>query len=148
MTCLLPAIRNFARGLKHVDNILGRNVVLNIMCCGKNITAVHINVIQQGFYPLLNTRLVSMRKQVLGVQAAMEYDLAAGQQLIVDTGNLAVMDTSCSIDIQSVKGVKNMIFGGEGLFNTVVTGPGRVYLQTMPISNVAGAIRPFIPTGN
>ena len=43
--------------------------------------------------------------------------------------------------------MKNMVFGGEGLFNTVVTGPGRVYLQTMPISSVAGAIRPFIPTG-
>ena len=51
------------------------------------------------------------------------------------------------MEIQTVPGVKNMMFGGEGIFNTVVTGPGRVYLQTMPISNVAGAIRPFIPTG-
>lgn len=57
------------------------------------------------------------------------------------------MDATCSMDIQTVPGVKNMVFGGEGLFNTVVTGPGRVYLQTMPISSVAGAIRPFIPTG-
>ena len=77
----------------------------------------------------------------------MEYDLAAGQSLVVDTGYLAAMDATCSMDIQSVPGVKNMVFGGEGLFNTVVTGPGRVYLQTMPISSVAGAIRPFIPTG-
>ena len=76
----------------------------------------------------------------------VEYDLAAGQQLIVDTGNLAVMDTSCSIDIQSVKGVKNMIFGGEGLFNTVVTGPGHITLQTMPISAFAGAISSVLPT--
>ena len=72
--------------------------------------------------------------------------LGAGQQLIVDTGNLAVMDTSCSIDIQSVKGVKNMIFGGEGLFNTVVTGPGHITLQTMPISAFAGAISSVLPT--
>ena len=77
----------------------------------------------------------------------MEYDLSAGQSIIVDTGYLAAMDATCSMDIQAVPGVKNMVFGGEGLFNTVVTGPGRVYLQTMPISNVAGAIRPFIPTG-
>ena len=58
------------------------------------------------------------------------------------------MDATCSMDIRSVPGVKNMVFGGEGIFNTVVTGPGRIYLQTMPISSVAGAIRPFIPTGN
>ncbi len=77
----------------------------------------------------------------------MEYDLAAGQSIVVDTGYLAAMEATCSMDIQTVPGVKNMVFGGEGIFNTIVTGPGRVYLQTMPISSVAGAIRPFIPTG-
>ena len=78
----------------------------------------------------------------------MEYNLSAGQSIIVDTGYLAAMDATCSMDIQAVPGVKNMVFGGEGLFSTVVTGPGRVYLQTMPISSVAGAVRPFIATGN
>ncbi len=78
----------------------------------------------------------------------VEYDLAPGQSMVVDTGYLAAMDASCSMEIQSVPGVKNMVFGGEGVFNTVVTGPGRIYLQTMPISAVAGVIRPFIPTGN
>ena len=77
----------------------------------------------------------------------VEYDLTPGQSMVVDTGYLAAMDASCSMEIQSVPGVKNMVFGGEGVFNTVVTGPGRIYLQTMPISAVAGAIRPFIPTG-
>ena len=77
----------------------------------------------------------------------VEYDLAPGQSMVVDTGYLAAMDATCSMEIQSVPGVKNAVFGGEGLFNTVVTGPGRIYLQTMPISTVAGAIRPFIPTG-
>ena len=78
--------------------------------------------------------------------SAVEYDLAPGQQLIVDTGNLAMMDETCSIDIQSVKGVKNVLFGGEGLFNTIVTGPGRVVLQTMPLSTFAGAIASVIPS--
>lgn len=78
----------------------------------------------------------------------VEYELQAGQQIVIDTGHLAAMTASCSMDIQSVPGVKNMIFGGEGLFNTVVTGPGHVWLQTMPISNVAGAIRPYIPTSS
>ncbi len=78
--------------------------------------------------------------------SAVEYDLAPGQQLIVDTGNLAMMDETCSIDIQSVKGVKNVLFGGEGMFNTVVTGPGHVVLQTMPLSAFAGSIASVLPS--
>lgn len=61
-----------------------------------------------------------------------EYQLSAGQSIVVDTGYLAAMDASCSIEIQKVPGVKNMLFGGEGVFNTVITGPGRVLLQSMP----------------
>ena len=77
-----------------------------------------------------------------------EYELAAGQQMIVDTGNVAGFDSTVSIDLQKVSGVKNVLFGGEGLFNTVLTGPGKIWLQTMPIVNVANSIRPYIPTGN
>ena len=79
---------------------------------------------------------------------AVEYDLAPGQSMIVDTGYLAAMDAACSMEIVSVPGVKNMLFGGEGVFNTVVKGPGKIILQTMPINVVAGAVRPFIPTSN
>lgn len=77
---------------------------------------------------------------------ACEYYLEAGQSMIVDTGYLAAMDVSCSMEIVTVPGVKNMFFGGEGFFNTVVKGPGRVILQTMPISAVAGSLRPYFPT--
>ena len=77
---------------------------------------------------------------------ACEYELAPGQSMIVDTGYLAAMTASCTMDIVTVPGVKNMLFGGEGLFNTVVTGPGRIILQTMPVSAVAGSIQPFIIT--
>lgn len=77
----------------------------------------------------------------------MEYNLKAGQKIIVDTGNVAGFEPSVQMDIQTVSGAKNMLFGGEGIFNTVLTGPGKVWLQTMPISNVANAIRPYIPTG-
>ena len=78
----------------------------------------------------------------------VEYELQPGQKIIVDTGHIAAMSATCSMDIQAVPGMKNMLFGGEGIFNTVVTGPGHIWLQTMPISNVAGALRPYIPTGN
>lgn len=78
----------------------------------------------------------------------VEYDLKPGQQIIVDSGYLAAMESTCQIDIQTVPGLKNAMFGGEGIFNTVITGPGRIWLQTMPIYSVAGAIRPYIPTGN
>ena len=73
-----------------------------------------------------------------------EYDLAAGQSIIIDTGYLAAMSETCSMDIVAVPGVKNMFFGGEGLFNTVVTGPGKVYLQSMPLINTAHAISPYL----
>ncbi len=75
-----------------------------------------------------------------------EYELAAGERIIVDTGYIAAMDATCSMDIQSVKGAKNMLLGGEGIFNTVVTGPGKVVLQTMPINAVADTLRPYFPT--
>ncbi len=78
--------------------------------------------------------------------STVEYELAAGQSLVVDTGNLAMCDETVSIDVQTVRGVKNALFGGEGLFNTVVTGPGRVILQTLPVSSLAGAISRFIPS--
>lgn len=78
----------------------------------------------------------------------VEYDLQPGQQIVVDTGHLAAVTASCTIDIKTVPGLKNMVFGGEGVFNTVITGPGHVWLQTMPISNVAVALRPFFPVNN
>ena len=78
---------------------------------------------------------------------AVEYELAAGQQMVIDTGYLAAMTSSCNMDIQSVPGIKNALFGGEGLFNTVVTGPGKIILQSMPVNNVASSIAPFISTG-
>ena len=75
----------------------------------------------------------------------VDYELQPGQQIVVDSGYLAAMDSTCSIEVRTVPGLKNMVFGGEGLFNTVVTGPGRVWLQTMPISNVAQPILSFMP---
>lgn len=77
---------------------------------------------------------------------AVEYNLREGQSIIVDTGNLAVMSASCTMDIVPVRGAKNVLFGGEGLFNTIVTGPGRVVLQTMPISVLAAAVAPHVTT--
>ncbi len=79
---------------------------------------------------------------------AVEYDLKAGERMVVDTGNLAMMDATCTLEIQTVKGVKNMLFGGEGLFNTVVTGPGRIVLQTMPVSGLAAAVAAVLPQKN
>lgn len=79
--------------------------------------------------------------------SVVEYTLAAGQSLVVDTGNLAAMDSTVDVNIQNVKGVGNVLFGGEGIFNTVVTGPGRIWLQTMPRNVVAGAVSPYIVKG-
>lgn len=78
----------------------------------------------------------------------IEYELQQGQQIVVDTGNVAGFTTGVKMEIQSIPGLKNMFLGGEGLFNTVLTGPGKVWLQTMPISNVARTIYQFMPTKN
>lgn len=78
--------------------------------------------------------------------SAIEYDLAPGQEMIVDTGYLSMMDGSCSMDIVPVKGAKNILFGGEGLFNTVVSGPGHIILQTMPLSHFVGTISALLPS--
>ena len=79
--------------------------------------------------------------------STVEYSLKEGQQIVVDSGYLALMDATCQFSIQSVPGMKNKLLGGEGAFHTVITGPGRVVLQTMPISTIAKSIIPFIPTG-
>ena len=80
--------------------------------------------------------------------STVEYNLERGQQLVIDTGYLAMMDATVGMEIQQIKGVKNALFGGEGLFNTVVTGPGKVILQTMPISGIASLIAGLIKSQN
>ena len=78
----------------------------------------------------------------------MEYTLGPGEQLLVDTGNVAGFQVGVSMDIQQVPGLKNKFLGGEGIFHTLLTGPGTVWLQTMPISGVAEALRAFLPSNN
>ncbi len=75
-----------------------------------------------------------------------EYELAAGEVLLVDTGNVAMFEASVAYDIQMVKGLKNIFLGGEGLFLTKLTGPGKVYLQSMPIQNLAGQLSRYFNT--
>ena len=77
-----------------------------------------------------------------------EYDLGVGESIIVDTGYLAAMSESCTMDIQTVKGVKNMFFGGEGFFHTRITGPGKVYIQSMPVINTAQTLTPYLKIGS
>lgn len=73
-----------------------------------------------------------------------EYDLRAGESIIVDTGYLAAMSESCTMEVQTVKGAKNIFLGGEGLFHTRITGPGKVYIQSMPVINTAQALTPYL----
>lgn len=75
--------------------------------------------------------------------AVKEYELASGQCIVVDTGNLAAMSSTCQMEIRQVQGLKNKLLGGEGFFNTVVHGPGKVWLQTMPMSSLAASLAGF-----
>jgi len=78
---------------------------------------------------------------------AVEYELEAGQSMVIDNGYLAAMSATCTMDVQMNKGVKNLLFGGEGMFNTIITGPGIIVLQTMPVTGVASALIPYLPLG-
>lgn len=80
--------------------------------------------------------------------STIEYNLEHGQQMLIDTGYLAMMDATVKMEIQKIKGLKNVMLGGEGLFNTLVTGPGRVVIQTMPISGFAAFIASLLPRKN
>ena len=77
---------------------------------------------------------------------ACEYDLQAGQSKVIDTGYLVAMDASCSMDVVTVKGVTNVLFGGEGLFNTVVSGPGHIIVQSMPKAQLVASIASLLPS--
>lgn len=85
----------------------------------------------------------------LEIDGALEkYELAPGQVKVIDGPHLAIMGSSVKFHIERIKGAKNMIFGGEGLFNTIVEGPGNIWLQTLPLPNVAQQIAKYIPTSS
>ena len=75
-----------------------------------------------------------------------EYQLAQGQTLKIDPGHIAAFEPTVNYDITMVKGLKNVFFAGEGLFLAQLTGPGKVWLQTMPISNLAQKIFNYLPS--
>ena len=78
----------------------------------------------------------------------VRYELAAGQSMVVDTGNVLGFTEGVELRVEKIQGAKNVMFGGEGLFNTVLTGPGTIYLQTMPLSNVVEVISAHLPRDN
>ena len=78
----------------------------------------------------------------------VEKTLAPGEVMKVDTGNVFAFEPSVSYEIETIKGVKNMLFGGEGLFLTRLTGPGKIYMQTMNIAEFTGRIAQGLPTSN
>ncbi len=76
----------------------------------------------------------------------VEYTLGPGERLKVDTGHVALFEPSVEFSVELVKGFKNILFGGEGLLFATLTGPGRVWLQSMPMSKLAGAIAQYLPS--
>ncbi len=76
----------------------------------------------------------------------VEYTLEPNQVLKVDTGHVAMYEPSVGFDVEMLKGFTNIFFGGEGLFMATLQGPGRIWLQTMPTSNLARAILPYLPS--
>ncbi len=78
----------------------------------------------------------------------VDYDLAAGQSMLVDSGNVVGFTGGVTMDVERIRGAKNVLFGGEGLHNTKVTGPGHVWLQTMPLANIVDVIAAHLPVSS
>ena len=74
------------------------------------------------------------------------YELAAGEEKVVDGPHLAIIGSGVEFEVETIKGMKNKLLGGNGLFNTVLRGPGKIWLQTIPVPTVAAAIAPYLPT--
>lgn len=74
-----------------------------------------------------------------------EIELQPGEKVQVDPGHIAMYEPSVDYDIQRVKGVTNILFGGEGLFLATLTGPGKIWLQSMPLSNMAAKLSRYLP---
>ena len=75
-----------------------------------------------------------------------EYNLAAGESMRIDPGHIAFFEPSVSYDITTVKGLTNVLFSGEGLFLATLTGPGRIWLESLPIANLAAKLAKYLPT--
>ena len=80
--------------------------------------------------------------------SVVELDLKEGEQIKIETGHVAIFESTVSYDVESVKGFKNVIFGGQGLFLTTLTGPGRVWLQTLTARDMAQKLNPYISSGS
>lgn len=147
---------SFPGEIRAVDIAPGRSLVVQKSAFLASETSVKLDIVFQkklgaGFFGgegFIMQKLSGNGVAFIEIDgSAVEYELAAGQSMILDTGYLVAMDETCTMDVKTVSGVKNIVFGGEGLFNTVVSGPGRIIIQTMPVSAIASVIRPYIPTG-
>lgn len=77
-----------------------------------------------------------------------DYTLSAGEKMRVDPGHIAAFEPTVDYDIERVKGVRNVFFGGEGLFLATLQGPGSIWLQSLPISNLAAKLSRYMPSSS
>ena len=154
---LIAFASSFPGEVRAVEIAPGRDMIVQkraFLACESGVDlSVHVNQrMGTGFFGgegFIMQRLSGSGTAFLEIDGSlMEYILKPGQSIVVNTGCLAAMDSTVHMDIRQVTGAKNIFLGGEGLFNTVLTGPGRVWLQTMPIQNIANALRPYFPSGN
>ena len=75
-------------------------------------------------------------------------DLAPGQSMRVHPGHVGLFQDRVRFEITTIKGIANKVFGGDGIFLVRLTGPGRVWLQTLPLPNLAHALLPYLPQNN
>ena len=158
-TCMVPQAEivlasTFPGGIMPLELIPGREYICqkSAYLCSQptvSLSAAFTKNIFSGMFGgegFIMQRLSGQGIAFIEVDGSMvEYNLAPGQVLKVDTGNVACFESTVAYEVERVRGFKNILFGGEGLFLTKLTGPGRVILQTMTMPSFAGKIYPYLP---
>lgn len=147
---------SFPGAILAFDIVPGKEIIVqksSFLACesGVNMELFFNKKLKTGFFGgegFVMTKLSGQGTAFVEIDGStVEYDLAPGQQMVIDTGYLTIMDATCTLEAQTVPGIKNKFLGGEGIFNTIVTGPGRIVVQTMPTSAFVSNIIPFLPNG-
>lgn len=156
-TGLLACASSFPGSIITMDLAPGEAVVAqkSAFLCGSGTLTLNVHLKRSfgvsmfGGEGFVMEKITGPVRVFLEIDGSVEkYTLAPGQTYLVNNGNLAAYTPDCTVALETVKGMKNIFFGGEGLFHVRLTGPGTIWLQTLSAQGVAKSIIPFLPKSN
>jgi uncharacterized protein (TIGR00266 family) len=156
-TGLLACASTFPGAIVTLDLAPGQAIIAQkgAFLCGSGTLSLNVHLKRSfgvsmfGGEGFMMEKITGPGRVFLEVDGSVEkYTLAPGQAYTINPGNIAAYSPSCTVSLETIKGLKNVLFGGEGLFVVRAIGPGDIYLQTMTAQNIAKSIIPFLPKSN